>query len=201
MKSYEDQVQKFTPIDIDIASLKPRQVFGVQVFGFFITICLSFIGFSFGIIFVGFLMALGARLFPEVSKPNVIIPVGIILCLFFISIASPLFRRFCYFLKYLYLREAGIVVDATVVGRRQSIPPRGPEQIDLIVAWQDPVTGQTYIYERHYTFFWELFSQKKTDLFDSYYSGAYVSLIFHPARPRQFILLIPFVPCWYDVLF
>ncbi len=199
VKGYKNQRQQF--LSIDLASLKPRQVFGVQVFGLFMTLCLSLIGFVLGSIFTELLIAFATKLFPEVNKPNILIPVGIILCLFFTGIASPLFRRFCFFLKHVYLRKAGMVVDATVVGRRRSMSSRGPEQIDLIVAWQDPMTEQTHTYERHYTFFWELFNRKKTDLFDCYYSGAFVSLLFHPAQPRQFMLLIPFVPCWYDLLF
>jgi hypothetical protein len=78
---------------------------------------------------------------------------------------------------------------------------RGSEQFDLLVAWQHPVSGQTYIYERRYTFFWELFSQRKDELFQSYYTGAYLQVWFHPDKPRQFILDVPFVPCWFDLFF
>lgn len=186
---------------IELSSIKLRPTFGLQVFGFFLTICLGFVGLLVEFTIATLFVSLIEKIFPAHNVPDLLIAIGILLSLFCTCTVSPLLRRFCYHLKHAYLRDAGIVAEATVVGYKRSISARGPEQIDLIVVWQHPVTGQTYHYERHYTFFWELFSEKKADIFKGYYAGAYLPLVFNPKHPRYFVLEVPFVPCWFDTLF
>jgi hypothetical protein len=184
---------------ITLSSIEHRPTFGIKIFGLLLTICLGIVGLFVGIITATSCISLLEKILLVRYAPDWLVGGGVVWATLCMCAASPLLRHFCYYLKQVHLRSTGIMAEATVVGCEWSTS-RGPEQIDLIVAWQDPITSQIYTYERHYTFFGELFSEKKCAMFKSYYAGAYLPLAFHPERPRYFALDIPFVPCWYDVL-
>jgi hypothetical protein len=184
---------------LDLSTLKHRPTVGLQLSGFLLTLCASLTGFWGGFLAWALLYHL-LQPFLLFLPPEVAGVTGLVLGLVCMGAASPLLRRCAHALKRAYLREAGIIGEATVVGYRHHVY-RGPEQFDLIVTWQHPASGQTYTYERRYTFFWELFNSQKDELFHSYYAGAYLQVWFNPDKPQHFILDIPFIPCWFDLLF
>ena len=200
IKAYRDHEIVGTAA-LDLASIKHRSTFVIQVFGFVLTGCAGFVGSFLGTVAV---IAITSPLSGGIDfdwRIGVLIAVGIILELFCMFGASPLIRRFCYFLKRSYLRDVATRAEATIIGYRKHHVYRGPEQYDLILAWQHPVSGQTFVYERRYTFFWELFSSRKQHLFESCYAGAFVPVCFNARKPQQFVAEIPFVPCWFDIFF
>jgi hypothetical protein len=196
-RSKNQQTPQYT--SIKLSSIEHRSTFGIKIFGLLLAICLGIVGSFVGIVTATVCISLLEKIFQVRYAPDWLVGGVFLLAICCMCATSPLLRHFCYYLKQAHLRNTGITAEATVVGYKWSTS-RGPEQIDLLVVWQDPVTSQIYTYERHYTFFWELFSEKKSVMFNDYYTGAYLPLIFHPEHPRYFALEIPFVPCWYDVL-
>lgn len=192
--------QTFHSTSIELSSIKHRLTIGIKLFGCSLTTCLGILGSFIGIVIATLCLSPLEKSFPGQGISGVLIITGILLTLACMCAVSPLLRHFCHYLKHAHLRKVGTMAEASVAGYKWTTSFRGPEQIDLIVVWQDPVTDQIHTYERHYTFFWELFSAKKSELFKSYYAAAYLPLLFHPRHPRYFVLEVPFVPCWYDVL-
>lgn len=182
---------------IDLSTLKHRSTTGIEAFGFLLAISAGAIGLLVGIVLVSLLV----KIFFAYNTPAWAIGVGTCLILFCAGTASPLLQRICYSLKRAYLRNTGIIAEATVVRNRHWSYFRGPEHVDLTVIWQHPETGLTYHYECRYTFFLGPLSEKRANLLREYYGGVYFSLIFHPQRPRYFVVETPFVPCWFDILF
>lgn len=182
---------------IDLSTLKHRSTIGVEAFGFLLAMAAGIIGLLAGVVIVSLLV----KIFFVHNTPGWAIGAGTCLILLCAGMASPLLRRICYSLKRAYLRNTGIVVEATVVRNRHWSYFRGPEYVDLNVIWQHPETGQTYHYECRYTFFLGPLSEKRANSLREYYDGVYLSLIFHPQRPRYFVLETPFVPCWFDIFF
>lgn len=119
--------------------------------------------------------------------------------------ANPVLRRLCYRLKRRHLQRHGITIEATVAHQEwiSIANARGPsgDRFDLTLRWQHPETDQVYEYVCMYIFPFGLSRKERQQFFNDYRSGAHLPVLFSPKHPGYFVVDIPFVPIWFDVLF
>jgi hypothetical protein len=180
------------------------KMFLKQGFGCLLTACLTAASFFVVTVAVGMLIYYLGLLF-SVQVASYWFGLVAVLALLGSLLASPMLRHLYHHLKWEYLKRRGIAVQATVTHQKSRIIANargaGGYQCDLTLRWQHPETEQTYEYECHYSFVFGL-SRKERALFEGdYRRGAHLPLVFSPKHPQLFVVEIPFVPIWFDVLF
>ncbi|HZO75338.1 MAG TPA: hypothetical protein VFB60_24240 [Ktedonobacteraceae bacterium] len=182
-----------------------RSHFLKQGFGCLLTLCVAVAGFLVGAFAAGLLFYALQQAIPTVSWYTfVALPIiGLGFCCLFS--ANPLLVHLCYRLKRRYLRRHGLTAEATVIHQEWTslFNPKGPsgDLFDLMLRWQHPETGQTCEYICTYIFIFGLSRKQRQQFFSDYRSGAHLPVLFSPKHPRYFVVDIPFVPTWFDVLF
>jgi hypothetical protein len=174
-------------------------------FGCLLSFCIVALGFFVGtgvgilLVYV-FLQALSAA-----ALMNEYAVIGIFLGLFCAFTANPALLRLCFRLKRRHLQRHGIAVEARVVHQERIslYNPRGPagDQFELTLRWQQPETGQSYKYVHTYRYVFGLSRKKREQFWADYRSGAPLPILFSPKHPWYYVVDIPFIPTWFDVLF
>jgi hypothetical protein len=129
---------------------------------------------------------------------------GVLLAVICVVTANGALRRLCQRLKRQHLQRHGIAVQAEMVHQEHIIAlnPRGsnPHIFFLTLRWQHPETARTYEYTCNYVFL--LFPKKDEEIFvNNYRAGTHHPLLFSPQHPWYYLLEIPYIPDWFDLLF
>jgi len=174
-------------------------------FVFLLTICIAAIGFLAGV-YVGVLLVYLILLaFSATALMNTYAVAGVFVGLVSLFAANPLLRRLCYHLKRWHLQRHGITVEAQVVHQKWTplANPKGPtgDMFELTLSWQHPETGQSYEYVRTYLFIFGLSRKERKQFWTDYRDRTHLPLLFSPRHPWYYIVDIPFIPTWFDVLF
>ncbi|HLG61516.1 MAG TPA: hypothetical protein VKY19_06265 [Ktedonosporobacter sp.] len=174
-------------------------------FGCLLTFCAVALGFVVGVSVGVLLVYLFLLAFSATALMSMYGVLGVFVGIVSAFAANPVLRRLCYHLKRRHLQRHGIAVEAIVVHQQWEMlyNPRGPagDRFELTLSWQHPDTGQSYEYVRTYLYFFGL-TRKKRELFGTdYRSGAHLPLFFSPKHPWYYVVDIPFIPTWFDVLF
>lgn len=182
-----------------------RSRFRKQGFGCLLMLCTGVLGFVAGV-FVGVLLVYLILLaFSATALINQYAVAGVFLGLFCLFAANPALLRLCQRLKRWHLRRHGIAAEATVAHREWTklYNPRGSagDRFELTLSWQRPETGQSYKYMCTYYYVFGLSRKKREQFSTDYRSGAHLPVLFSPKHPWYYVVEIPFIPTWYDVLF
>lgn len=182
-----------------------RSRFRKQGFGCLVMLGVGVLGFVAGV-FVGVLLVYLILLaFSSAALINQYAVIGVFLGLFCLFAANPALLRLCQRLKHWHLQRHGIAVEATVAHQQGTrlYNPRGPtgDQFDLTLRWQRPETGQSYEYVCTYYYVFGLSRKRREQFRENYRSGAHLPVLFSPKHPWYYVVNIPFIPTWYDVLF
>lgn len=174
-------------------------------FGCLLTFCTAALGFvagvSIGVLLVYFILFA----FSATALMSMYGALGVFVGIVGGFAANPALRRLCYHVKRQHLQRHGIAVEAIVAHQewKKLYNPRGSagDRFELTLSWQHPETGQSYEYVRTYLYVFGL-SRKKREQFETdYRSGAHLPLFFSPKHPWYYLVDIPFIPTWFDVLF
>jgi hypothetical protein len=174
-------------------------------FGCLLTFFVAALGFVAGV-FVGVLLVYLILLaLSSAALINEYAVIGVFLGLFCLFAANPALIRLCQRFKRWRLRRHGIAVEATVAHQESTrmYNPRGPtgDQFDLTLRWQRPETGQSYEYACTYYYVFGLSRKGREQFRSDYRSGAHLPVLFSPKHPWYYVVEIPFIPTWFDVLF
>jgi hypothetical protein len=176
-----------------------------QSFGCVLALCAALAGFMAGALVAGLLFSALQHAFPTVPWYTfVALPIiGLGFCGLFA--ANPVLRRLCHRLKRWHLQHHGITVEAIVAHQEWTMlfNPKGPagDQFELTLHWQYPESGHTCDYLCTYSFLLGLSRKERQQFFADYRPGTHLLVIFSPKHPWYYVVEIPFIPTWFDVLF
>lgn len=174
-------------------------------FGCLLTICTAALGFVAGVSVGVLLVYLALLAFSATALMSMYGVLGVFVGIVGGFAANPALCRLCYHLKRRHLQRQGIAVEAVVAHQEWTklYNPKGSagDRFELTLSWQHPETGQSYEYVRRYLYVSGLSRKKREQFGTDYRSGTHLPLFFSPKRPWYYVVDIPFIPTWFDVLF